>query len=91
MNLKQYLGKNIRVTYVDGHVWEGYCHTFTGKLDTEDELYDEITIETDKHPYVGFNESEIKCIEVIQNFKVIFVIWNFETKNFLQKSLIIGV
>lgn len=91
MNLKQYLGKNIRVTYVDGHVWEGYCHTFTGKLDTEDELYDEITIETDKHPYVGFNESEIKCIEVIQNFKVIFVIWHFETKNFLQKSLIIGV
>ena len=89
MNLKQYLGKNIRVTYVDGHVWEGYCHTFTGKLDTEDELYDEITIETDKHPYVGFNESEIKCIEVIQNFKVIFVIWHFETKNFLQKSLII--
>ena len=65
MNLKQYLGKNIRVTYVDGHVWEGYYHTFTGKLDTEDELYDEITIETDKHPYVGFNESEIKCIEVI--------------------------
>ena len=65
MNLKQYLGKNIRVTYVDGHVWEGYCHTFTGKLDTEDELYDEITIETDKYPYVGFNESEIKCIEVI--------------------------
>ncbi len=91
MNLKQYLGKNIRVTYVDGHVWEGYCHTFTGKLDTEDELYDEITIETDKHPYVGFNESEIKCIEVIENFKVIFVIWHFETKNFLQKSLIIGV
>ena len=91
MNLKQYLGKNIRVTYVDGHVWEGYCHTFTGKLDTEDELNDEITIETDKHPYVGFNESEIKCIEVIQNFKVIFVIWHFETKNFLQKSLIIGV
>ena len=65
MNLKQYLGKNIRVTYVDGHVWEGYCHTFTVKLDTEDELYDEITIETDKYPYVGFNESEIKYIEVI--------------------------
>ena len=65
MNLKQYLGKNIRVTYVDGHVWEGYCHTFTGKLDTEDELYDEITIKTDKHPYVGFNESVIKDIEVI--------------------------
>ena len=47
MNLKQYLGKDIRVTFVDGHVLEGHCHTFTGRLDTEDELYDEITIETD--------------------------------------------
>ena len=38
---------------------------FYGKLDTEEELYDEITIETNKHPYVGFNESVIKDIEVI--------------------------
>lgn len=45
MNLQQYLGKNIRVTFMDGHVLEGRCHTFTGKLDTEEELYDEITIE----------------------------------------------
>jgi hypothetical protein len=65
MNLEQYLGKDIRVTFVDGHVLEGHCHTFTGKLDTEEELYDEITIETDKYPYVGFNESRIKYIEVI--------------------------
>ena len=46
MNLEQYLGKDIRVTFVDGHVLEGRCHTFTGKLDTEEELYDEITIAT---------------------------------------------
>lgn len=65
MNLQQYLGKNIRVTFMDGHVLEGRCHTFTGKLDTEEELYDEITIETNKHSYVGFNESVIKDIEVI--------------------------
>ena len=65
MNLQQYLGKNIRVTFMDGHVLEGRCHTFTGKLDTEEELYDEITIETNKHPYVGFIESVIKDIEVI--------------------------
>ena len=36
-----------------------------GKLDTEEELYDEITIETDKYLYVGFNESRIKYIKVI--------------------------
>ena len=29
MNLEQYLGKDIRVTFVDGHVLEGRCHTFT--------------------------------------------------------------
>ena len=46
MNLQQYLGKNIRVTFKDGHILEGHCNTFTGKLDTEEELYDEITIET---------------------------------------------
>ena len=65
MNIQQYLGKNIRVTFMDGHVLEGRCHTFTGKLDTEDDLYDEITIETNKYPYVGFNESVIKDIEEI--------------------------
>ena len=65
MNLEQYLGKDIRVTFVDGHVLEGHCHTFTGKLDPEDELYDEITISTDRYPYVGFNESRIQLIEVI--------------------------
>ena len=65
MNLKQYLGKDIRVTFVDGQILEGHCNTHTGRLDTEDELYDEITIRTDKHPYVGFNESEIKSIELM--------------------------
>ncbi|HFI0950635.1 TPA: hypothetical protein ACGO3L_000055 [Streptococcus suis] len=65
MNLEQYLGKNIRVTFIDGQILEGQCNTFTGKLDTEDELYDEITIKTDEYPYVGFSESEIKSIEII--------------------------
>lgn len=65
MNLRQYLGKDLKVTFVDGQVLEGHCNTFTGKLDTEDELYDEITIKTDKNPYIGFNESEIKSIEII--------------------------
>lgn len=66
MNLCQYLGKDIKVTFVDGQVLEGHCNTFTGKSDTEDELYDEITIKTDKNPYIGFNESEIKSIEIVK-------------------------
>lgn len=65
MNLEQYLGENIKVTFNDGQVLTGFCNTFTGKMDTEDELYDEITIKTDKYEYVGFNESEIKSIEII--------------------------
>lgn len=66
MNLEQYLGKKLKVTFVDGQVLTGLCNTFTGKMDTEDELYDEITIKTDKYPYVSFNESEIKSIEIIK-------------------------
>lgn len=65
MNLEQYLGKDIRVTFLDGHVLEAHYHTFTEKLDTAEELYDEITIATDKYPYIGFSESIIKNIEVI--------------------------
>ncbi len=65
MNLEKYLGKNIKVIFIDGQVLRGYCNSFTGKLDTEDELYDEITIETDKFEYVGFSESEIKSIEML--------------------------
>lgn len=65
MNLSQYLGKNIKVVFIDGQILEGYCNSFTGRLDTEDELYDELTIKTARYPYVGFNESEIKSIEVL--------------------------
>ena len=53
-------------SYICG--WSCFRRTlsyFYGKLDTEEELYDEITIETNKYPYVGFNESVIKDIEVI--------------------------
>lgn len=67
MNLEQYLGKEIRVVFVDGQILEGHCNSFTGKLDTEDELYDEITIRTDKYPYIEFNESEIASIELTQD------------------------
>lgn len=66
MNLEQYLGKKLKVTFVDNQVLTGFCNTFTGKMDTEDELYDEITIKTDKYPYVSFNESEIESIEIIE-------------------------
>ena len=40
MNLEQQLGKDIRVIFMDGHILKGRCNTFTGNLDTEEELYD---------------------------------------------------
>lgn len=65
MNLEQYFGKKIKVIFIDNQVLEGICNTFTPKFDTDDELYDEITIQTKESKYVGCNESEIKSIEVI--------------------------
>lgn len=67
MRLYDFLGKRISVTFTDGDVLEGYVNGFTGKADTENELYDELTIETDRYPYVGFNESEVKEIKIIDD------------------------
>lgn len=63
MNLEQYLVKKLGLFLLTVK----FRPYFTGKLDTEDELYNEITIRTDKYPYVGFNESEIASIELTQD------------------------
>ena len=60
---------------VNGQVLEGRCNTFTDKLDTEEELQDEITFEIDNYFYVEFNESKIKLIEVIQRLKCSLIIF----------------
>jgi hypothetical protein len=64
---KYYENKNtIKVTGKDGSVIQGEVTYFTNKLDTNEELYDELTIKTDEFPYVTFNESEIQTIEVVE-------------------------
>ncbi|MCM2138908.1 hypothetical protein [Vagococcus fluvialis] len=65
MDLESYLGKKIKVTFINNQVLYGKANLFSNKLDTEDELYDELSIETDKYPYVTFNENEVKEIEII--------------------------
>lgn len=65
MDLLKYLMKRVKVTATNGKIVEGLCHSFIGKADTEDGLYDEIFLETDKYPYFAINESEIKTIEII--------------------------
>lgn len=63
MNLEQYLGKDIRVIFVDGQFLEGHCNSFTGTLDTENELYDEITISTDKHLYIILGLMNLRSLQ----------------------------
>ncbi|OFI48826.1 hypothetical protein BG261_05400 [Floricoccus tropicus] len=65
MDLVNYLGKRIQITLVNGHKLIGVCNTFSGKADTENGLYDEITIKTNEYPYVGVNESEIRKIDIV--------------------------
>ncbi|RPA58454.1 hypothetical protein EF384_07350 [Aerococcus agrisoli] len=68
MDFYQFFGKYIRVTFIDGEVMEGFCNTYNTKYDTEDELYDELTIENAKYAYFGFDESEVSKIEEIEKF-----------------------
>lgn len=64
MKLSKYWGKNIRVTFVDNQVLEGYAKSHTSRENSDDNL-EELVIETTKEPYVGFNESEVKSIEIL--------------------------
>ncbi|SHH54790.1 hypothetical protein SAMN02745135_01161 [Caloranaerobacter azorensis DSM 13643] len=57
-------GKKIKVTFIDGQVLIGIVNGFTARGDSENNL-EELTIKTDQYPYVGFNESEVKKIEII--------------------------
>lgn len=72
MNLHDYVNKRIRVTSKDGIVMEGDVDHFVGKLDTEDEKYDGLTMIPFegklKGRYVNFNENEVQKIEVINEF-----------------------
>lgn len=64
MDLSKYWGKQIRVTFIDDQVLEGYAKSYTSRENSDSNLA-ELTIETISEPYVGFNESEVKSIEII--------------------------
>lgn len=59
-------GKKIKVTFHDGRVLMGVVNGFTARGDSENNL-EELTIKTDKYRYVGFNESEVKSLEIIDD------------------------
>lgn len=57
-------GKNIRVTYKDGMIVEGYCEMFTQPLDNEPEVA-EISIRKGTMLLIGITEPEIEKIEYL--------------------------
>lgn len=63
MNLREYVGKRIKVIFIDGQIMEGKCTDFTQALDNEPEI-DSIGVNVDGISYELY-ENEIKSIEVL--------------------------
>ncbi len=66
MDLYKFFQKRVKIIDVDNKEWEGYVLTYTPKIDTDDELYDEIGLRSDKDNLLyNFADNEIKHIEEI--------------------------
>ena len=66
MNLSQYLGKRIRLTDIDGDVTEGKCVCVTPAQDNDPEIASlDLQTESKSAFTIGFDEPEIKSIEII--------------------------
>lgn len=64
MSLFDFLEKKVKIIDINNKEWHGYVLTYTPKIDTEDELYDEIGVRSDEDNLLyGFRENEIKSIE----------------------------
>ncbi|MNW40113.1 hypothetical protein D3C74_172190 [compost metagenome] len=66
MNLSQYLGKRLKLVDVDDDVTIGKCVCVTPALDNDPEIASiDLQTRPDARFTIGFNEDEIKSIEVI--------------------------
>ncbi len=67
MNLRKFEGKKVRITDTEGETFEGFATDYVFPEDNEPEGEEGITLEKcPQRPYLlGFNESDIKSIEVI--------------------------
>lgn len=63
MDLKEYVGKRIRVTDIDGQIFEGKCTDYAQPADNDPEIAS-IAIETEVLTYELY-ENEIKNIEIV--------------------------
>lgn len=62
--LEEYLNKKVRIIDIDNQKFIGYVETYTPAIDSEEGL-EEIAILDNENKLIGFNENEIKSIEVI--------------------------
>ena len=63
-SLKEYFNKKVRILDIDNKEFKGYVTTYTPAIDSEEE-FEEISILDKSDNLIGFNEEEIKLIEVM--------------------------
>ena len=63
-SLRDYFNKRVRIIDIDNKEFKGYVETYTPAIDSEEEV-EEISILDSSNYLIGFNENEIKSIEVI--------------------------
>ncbi|MGL4108328.1 hypothetical protein [Clostridium sp. LP20] len=63
-SLREYFNKRVRILDIDNKEFKGYVATYTPSIDSDEEL-EEISILDKADNLIGFNEEEIKLIEVI--------------------------
>ncbi len=62
--LREYFNKRVRIVDIDNEEFRGYVETYTPAIDSDKEL-EEIAILDKSNNLIGFNENEIKSIEII--------------------------
>ncbi|QKI02100.1 hypothetical protein JGX27_03545 [Streptococcus gallolyticus subsp. gallolyticus TX20005] len=66
MNLRQFIGKNVKIVSISDSVWTGKASALDLAVNSDEMEYDELILDTDnKKGTVVFPENEIKSIEVI--------------------------
>lgn len=63
-SLEEYFNKRVRIIDIDNKEFKGYVKTYTQAIDSEEEL-EEISILDKSNNLIGFNEGEIKSIEIV--------------------------
>ena len=64
IKLEEYFNKRVRIVDIDNKEFRGYEETYTPAIDSDEEL-EEIAILDKSNNLIGFNEEEIKLIEII--------------------------